>query len=185
MSGRVGGARSAVGAAAAASAAWAQDTTERVSVRSNGAQGNACSGDPALSADGRFVAFASGASNLVAGDTNGVFDVFVRDRQAGTTRRVSVGRGGGQGNGASFEPALSADGRFVAFWSSAANLVPGDNNGVADPLVHDRRTARTERVSLGPRGAQADEVTLGVALSADRRFVAFASQATNLVPGDA
>ena len=91
--------------------------------------------DPAISADGRFVAFSSDATNLVPGDTNGTADVFVRDRQTGTTRRVSVGPGGAQGNGDSVDPALSADGRFVAFESDATNLVPGDTNGVDDVFV--------------------------------------------------
>ena len=89
----------------------------------------AASFGPAISADGRFVAFISDATNLVPGDTNGRYDVFVRDRQTGTTRRVSVGPGGVQGNGDSFDPAISADGRFVAFDSYATNLVPGDTNG--------------------------------------------------------
>ena len=86
-----------------------------MSVGPGGVQGNDDSFDPAISADGRFVAFGSDATNLVPGDTNGSDDVFVRDRQTGTTRRVSVGPGGVQGNGASFDPAISADGRFVAF----------------------------------------------------------------------
>ena len=106
--------------------------TERVSVASDGAQGDGPSFDPATSADGRFVAFISHATNLVPGDTNGRDDVFVRDRQAGTTELVSVGAGGAQANGSSGDfgrVAISADGRFVAFDSSASNLVPADTNG--------------------------------------------------------
>ena len=99
-----------------------------MSVSSGGAQGNDSSFSPAISADGRFVAFDSVATNLVPGDTNGAADVFVRDRQTGTTRRVSVGPGGVQGNDVSVTPAISADGRFVAFESLATNLVPGDTN---------------------------------------------------------
>ena len=95
----------------------------------------ATASSPAISADGRFVAFDSEATNLVPGDTNDASDVFVRDRQTGTTRRVSVSSGGAQGNGASFDPAISADGRFVAFNSDATNLVPGDTNGAADVFV--------------------------------------------------
>src|SRR5215208_5655648 len=99
--------------------AWAHGTTERVSVSSNGKQGNFYSLGPAISADGRFVAFASDASNLVPDDTNNAIDVFVRDRQTGKTRRVSVSSGGAQGNNTSFNQVISSDGRFVAFWSDA------------------------------------------------------------------
>src|SRR5437016_9238958 len=126
-------------------------TTERVSVTSGGTEGNAASLGSALSADGRFVAFDSAATDLVAGDTNGVSDVFVHDRQTGTTERVSVASDGTQGNGKSgllsfaFPPALSADGRFVAFVSFATNLVAGDTNGATDVFVHDRQTGTTER----------------------------------------
>jgi Tol biopolymer transport system component len=112
--------------------------TERVSVSTGGDQSNDESDDPALSANGRFVAFESLASNLVPGDTNGVEDIFVRDRRTGTTRRVSLGPNGIQGNGASQDAALSATGRFVVFQSEASNLVPGDTNGVEDVFVHTR-----------------------------------------------
>src|SRR5207244_12207618 len=91
---------------------------------------------PALSADGRFVAFQSAATNLVAGDTNGATDVFVHDRQTGTTERVSVASGRSQGNGSNAGPVLSADGRFVAFHGTASNLVGGDTNGTTDVFVH-------------------------------------------------
>src|SRR5213078_5398300 len=106
--------------------------TERVSVASDGTQANNASSYPVLSADGRFVAFDSAATGLVSGDTNGVSDVFVHDRQTGTIERVSVASGGAQGDGSSgligfaFPPALSAAGRFVAFVSAATNLVTGD-----------------------------------------------------------
>jgi hypothetical protein len=113
-------------------------TTERVSVDSGGTQGNGYSHLPSISADGRFVAYESNAPNLVAGDTNGAGDVFVRDRQGGTTERVSVDSGGGQGDGASNRPDISADGRFVAFESEATNLVAGDTNGWIDCFVRDR-----------------------------------------------
>src|SRR5437867_10879878 len=110
-------------------------TTERVSVDSAGNQGNGDSTDVALSADGRFVAFTSAAPDLVAGDTNGAADVFVHDRQTGTTERVSVDSGGSQANGDSTDVALSADGRFVAFTSAAPDLVAGEAAGSADVLV--------------------------------------------------
>src|SRR5207248_3288317 len=99
---------------------------------SHGAQANGESFAAPISADGRFVAFLSSASNLVGGDTNGARDVFVRDRKAGKTRRVSVDSHGTQGNGTSFAPSISADARFVAFTSLANNLVAGDTNGASD-----------------------------------------------------
>ncbi len=113
----------------------AHGITERVSLGPGGVQGNGYSSVLALSADGRFVAFTSYATNLVLGDTNIQRDVFVRDRQTGTTRRVSLGAGGVQGNGESFGPAISAGGRFVAFDSGATNLVPGDTNDASDVFV--------------------------------------------------
>ena len=102
---------------------------ERVSVAADGTQGNGTSSAPRLSADGRYVAFCSDASNLVPGDTNGVSDVFVYDRQTDTIERVSVAADGTQGNGNSYGASISADGRYVAFHSAASNLVPGDTNG--------------------------------------------------------
>src|SRR5438876_794176 len=165
-------------------------TTERVSVASGGTECNGASLSSALSADGRFVAFVSAATDLVAADTNGVSDVYVHDRQTGTTERVSVASGGAQGNGSSgligfaFPPALSADGRFIAFVSFATNLVAGDTNGATDVFVHDRQTGTTERVSVASGGTQGNAASVGPALSADGRFVAFLSDATNLVAGD-
>ena len=132
-------------------------TTTRVSVRSNGKQANRRSEEPAISADGRYVAFYSKANNLVRGDTNHAPDVFVHDRRTGTTSRVSVPTRGRQANDASGVPSISADGRYVAFSSSASNLVGGDTNEEADAFVHDRRSGRTSRVSVklwwepGPR----------------------------------
>src|SRR5207253_6487161 len=126
-------------------------TTVRVSVASDGTEGNDVSMGSALSADGRFVAFDSAATDLVAGDTNLVSDVFVHDRQTGTTERVSVASDGAQGNGSSgllsfaFPPALSADGRFVAFVSVATNLVAGDTNGATDGLREGQQAGSTGR----------------------------------------
>jgi Tol biopolymer transport system component len=164
--------------------AWAAGATDRVSVGTNGIQGNHDSAAPAVSAGGRFVAFASDASNLVARDTNDDTDVFVRDRRSGTTERVSVGRNGSQGNDESYAPSISADGRFVAFVSYADNLVAGDFNVSADVFVRDRRTGTTVRVSGGVGRSEADSNSLFAAISADGRFVVFVSHADNLVPGD-
>ncbi len=158
--------------------------TERASVNSSGAQGNRVSYSPSISADGRFVAFASKAANLVPRDTNNSDDVFVRDRQSGRTERISVKSGGAQANNASFGPAISADGRYVAFISRATNLVAGDTNGMDDVFIHDRVTGSTERLTLGVGGAQADGTSARPAISADGRYVAFKSDATNLVAGD-
>ena len=167
-------------------------TTERVSVDSSGNQadpgglgGGASSGYPAISADGRYVAFYSVASNLVPNDTNGTADAFVHDRQTGATERVSVDSAGNEGNDASgVTTAISADGRFVAFGSAASNLVPADTNGQLDIFVHDLQTGTTERVSVDSAGAEGNGESIGPAISADGRFVAFGSWASNLVPGD-
>jgi hypothetical protein len=111
--------------------------TERVSIDSFGTQASGYSVHPALSADGRLIAFDSSADNLVAGDSNGVFHIFVHDRQSGQTTRVSISSAGHQGNSSSDNPTLSADGRVVAFDSSASNLVPGDTNSAFDIFVHE------------------------------------------------
>jgi Tol biopolymer transport system component len=158
--------------------------TTRVSVATGGEQGNSNSSVPSLSVDGRYVAFGSDASNLVAGDTNGVSDVFVHDRQTGVTSRVSVTDDGTQGNGISGAPMLSADGRFVAFMSFASNLVAGDTNGQPDVFVHDRQTSLTKRVSVASNGTQGSGLSFPAAFSADGRHLAFSSAASNLVTGD-
>ena len=159
-------------------------TTDLVSVDSNGAQANQGADGPTISADGRFVAFQSISDNLVPLDTNGTTDVFVRDRLNGTTEGVSVQPGGFEVMGESDSPAISADGRFVVFRSRAGNLVPGDTNGFEDLFVRDRLAGSTERVSVGPGGDQANAPSWMPDISADGRFVAFASSATNLDAGD-
>ena len=116
-------------------------TTQRVSVATDGTQANNDNYSPAISADGRYVTFQSDASNLVPGDTNGTWDVFVRDRQSGTTQRVNVATDGTQANSGSDSPAISADGRYVAFASYASNLVPGDTNHSEDVFVRDLKGA--------------------------------------------
>ena len=158
--------------------------TERVSVSSAGKQGNSYSEGPALSADGNLVAFASRASNLVSGDTNGVWDIFVRDRALGTTERVSVDSSGAEGNLDSFLAAITPDGRFVAYYGDASNLVSGDTNRAWDIFVHDRILGLTERVSVDSAGAQANSDSYWPALSANGEEVSFVSYASNLVSGD-
>jgi hypothetical protein len=157
--------------------------TDVVSVNSAGVEGNQATEGAAISADGRFVAFASLASNLVPGDTNGTWDVFVYDRVTGGTERVSVGIYA-QANGASRAPAISADGRYVAFASVATNLVLGDSNMSEDVFVRDRAYALTTRVSVGNLGSEADAPSGEPSISDDGRFVAFSSLADNLVLGD-
>ena len=163
------------------------DTT-RVSVDSSGAEADNGSTKPAISDDGRFVAFQSGASNLVSEDTNNVDDIFVHDRQTGQTTRVSVRSNGAQANSGSSSPAISADGRFVAFYSDASNLLNGDTNGCGDIFVHDRQTGQTTRVSVSSSGVEENAPPPNdyfvVSISGDGRYVAFYSDATNLVNGD-
>src|SRR3989344_3602766 len=138
-----------------------------------------------ISDDGRFVTFEGlfNADDLVTDDTNEHSDIFVRDRQSGNTTRVSVASGGTEGDGGSFQPSISADGRFVAFTSSASNLVPDDTNGGpnigGDVFVHDLQTGTTERVSIGPNGDEGNSGSDSPSMSADGRYVAFSSASTN------
>jgi Tol biopolymer transport system component len=159
-------------------------TTECISVDVNGVAGNDRSESPSLSADGNLVAFHSGASNLVPGDTNGWYDVFVRDRAAVTTTRVSVDSAGSQANYFSVRPAFSADGRVVAFESLASNLVAGDANNTGDVILHTLAAGYTERLSVDSQGGEADQSSENVSLTGDGRTAAFDSSAMNLVAGD-
>jgi len=158
--------------------------TFRVSVNSRGQGARAGSCCPQISADGRFVVFRSAAGNLVQGDTNRALDVFVHDRRTGKTERISVTSGSGQGNGPSTAPYISGNGRYVAFASDATNLVAGDGNRVMDAFVRDRWTRTTRRISVSSAGAQGNALSHPSSISASGRFVAFASDATNLVPDD-
>ncbi len=158
--------------------------TDRVNVSSTGVEANGETHPGGISSDGRYVAFASSATSLVANDTNGRWDIFVRDRQAGTTERVSVSSSGDQADQDSSSTAISADGRFAAFVSDASDLVTDDTNGMGDIFVRDRVAGTTERVSISTAGQQADSSSSEVAISADGRFLAFVSGATNLAPGD-
>lgn len=160
------------------------NTTNRVSVSGTGSEGNAGSFTPALSANGRFVAFESAASNLVGGDGNNSRDIFVRDLQANTTVLVSVSATGAGANGDSKHPSISADGRFVAFSSEASNLVPGDTNNRSDIFVRDLQTNTTNRISADAAGDIANGISLLPALSNNGKRVAFYSLASNLVTGD-
>ena len=158
--------------------------TTRVSVASGGTEGSGTSWAPAISADGRYVAFSSSAPNLVAFDSNGTRDVFVHYQRLGQTTRVSVGLGGNQGDGESDAPSISADGRYVAFYSGSTNLVLGDTNDTADVFVHNRSTGQTTRVSITSGGTQGNGQSLNPSISANGDIVAFYSDSNNLVAGD-
>lgn len=170
-------------------------TTTRVSLSSSGGEASGNSRHPAISADGRYVVFNSRAENLVAEDNNGFWDIFVRDTVAGTTTRVSVDSAGKQSNNHSRHAAISDDGMYIAFQSTASSLVAGDTNGVRDVFVHNRITGVTSRVSVANSGGQSNGVSgegwgadlswaSRPAISADGRYIAFQSDATNLVSGD-
>lgn len=168
----------------------------RPSRRPRPIQAKGWSFDGAVSANGRYVAFASDARNLVPRDNNGQIDVFVRDLDMRRTSLISKSSSGRPGNAMSWNPAISADGRYVTFISLASNLVPGDTNmcvpdgepdevpSCADALVHDTKTGRTTRVSVSGSGRQAEERTSDVAISGDGHVVVFTSFANNLVPND-
>ena len=158
--------------------------TIRVSVSSAGVQGDNISADPSISANGRIVAFVSLADNLGPGDSNAFLDVYARDRKLHKTARVSVGTAGQQGNNDSYVPSISADGRYVAFESDASTLVPGDSNGHTDVFVRDRKLHKTVRVSVGTTGVQGNGPSYVPSISADGRYVAFTSDASNFVAGD-
>ena len=175
----------ALAAASLVGTGWgAGFTFERASVASDGTESNNGSDSPALSAGGRYVAFVSEASNLVLNDVTGARDVFVHDRIAQTTDRVSVASNGTEGNDHSFSPALSGDGRYVVFASDADNLVPNDTNLARDIFVRDRMTSTTTRVSVAGNGTQGSNDSETPSISADGRYVTFTSLAINLVAGD-
>jgi hypothetical protein len=148
--------------------------------------GNDDSGDPAISGDSRLIAFTSSAGNLVADDDNGARDVFVADRVAGTVTRVSVRNDGEEGDGDSDQPAISLDGRYVAYSSSATNLVSSDSNRTRDVFVHDRQTGTVSRVSVKSNGKQVngDSTEPSIALRGDGYVVAFTSTAPDVVGND-
>jgi Tol biopolymer transport system component len=171
--------------ASSAAPAWgATARTRRASVSAGGQQVDHPSFYPAISRTGRFVVFESGSPDLVPGDTNNVTDVFVRDMKERTTTRVSVRSNGRQGNGGSGYASISASGRYVVFFSEATNLAKGDDNGTSDVFVHDRKTGATSIVSVNSRGRPGNDDSAYGSISNDGRFVAFQSDARNLVKGD-
>ncbi len=176
----------AVTLAQASDAGAAEDEhgTERVSLDEQAHEADAASYDPVLSADGQYVAFASDATNLVRGDTNNNRDVFVRDNRTGRTKRVSVSSRGAQSNQHSYNPSISADGRWVAFDSWSDNLVPGDKNHRGDVFLHDTETGRTIRISGRLDDHKEAHGNSGFAvISGDGKHVTFESNAPDMRPG--
>ena len=188
-----------VGSTNGARSIYVKDTrtgaTSGVSTSSEGVNGNRDSDNPVISGNGRFVAFDSAATNLIPGDNNSQCvsasgtnvncpDVFSKDMETGATKLVSASAAGAQGNSASLHPSVSADGRFVAFSSAASNLVPGDTNGKADVFLKDMQTGAVTRISAGAEGSEGDDDSDAPSISADGRFVAFRSNAGNLVAND-
>jgi Tol biopolymer transport system component len=156
--------------------------TRRVSVASDGTEGNAESRAPAISQDGRYVAFESRATNFVTPDANNAWDIFVHDLVSGRTTRASNAQGGGQANSSSLAPSISANGSRVAFFSAATNLVSGDLNYDDDVFVLDLRSGITLLASADSAGVQGDDGSSNASISPDGRFVAFDSEAQNLAP---
>jgi Tol biopolymer transport system component len=172
------------GALAIPAAAASPPTTTRVSVSTAGVQADRDSYAAAISADGRYVVINSIARNLVPGDTNDASDVFVHNRRSGQTTRISVSTGGRQANGASDSAAMSANGRYIVFASTASNLVEGDTNHASDVFLHDQASGVTTRVSVSGRGRQPNGPSFMPEISSDGRYLAFQSFASNLVRGD-
>ena len=157
---------------------------KRISKKSDGTEANGNSGNPCISADSRYVAFHSYASNLADNDTNNKVDVFIHDRQTDVTSLVSRTSSGGVGNDNSYEPSLSDDGRYVAFHSFSSDFVAGDNNNNGDIFVLDMQTNQMTRVSVSSSGTEGNLWSEKAKISGDGRYVMFKSAANNLVSGD-
>jgi Tol biopolymer transport system component len=154
-----------------------------VSKATNGTQGNGDSYRPSISADGRYIAFNSNASNLIVDDTNDKMDVYVHDLLTGETSRVSVAGDGTQGNNHSQDPSISADGRYVAFSSTASNFVSSEPF-FSSIFIHNLETGQTSSVSVNSEGTAANSYSFGPSISGNGRFISFTSAADNLVSGD-
>ena len=158
--------------------------TRRISRHSNGTQADDHSGSSVISADGRFVAYDSSATNLVNNDGNAAIDIFLYDRLRKKTRRLSVSSSEKQGNGDSRVPQISATGRYITFSSEAENLVGNDSNLKRDVFIRDRRKGRTKRVSIRGKATQANNISASSGVSDNGRFVTFSSSADDLVAND-
>jgi len=159
-------------------------STTRVNVSNTSVPAAGFSYNPSISANGRYVAFYSNANNLVDNDTNTGYDIFRHDRQTGTNALVSISSLGIQTDNGSYGPSISADGRYIAFYSEATNLVPNDTNGKSDVFIHDMVTGETSRVSVSSAGTQGNDESFFGSISNDGRYIAFKSYATNLVAQD-
>lgn len=165
--------------------------TERINLSTLGVEANLSSFIPSISADGRYIAYATWATTLVPDDTNGRDDIMVYDRQTKETTRVSVSFIGAQAIGSSYYPEISLDGRNVVFESRASNLVPGDTTGTGanfnehrDIFIHNLSKQQTIRTNLSSNGDEANRSSNLPTISANGRYVVFDSMATNLVPDD-
>jgi len=146
---------------------------EMISLNQSGLPGNSYSFEAEVSGDGRYVVFESDATDLVPNDTNGAIDIFVRDRQAGTTQRASVSTLGVEADRDCYSPTISGDGRFVAFQTKSGNLVAGDTDQNSDVFTHDLQSGVTEMVSLNYFGGQVSGECYNPSLSASGQFIAF------------
>ncbi len=159
-------------------------TVELISIAPNGTQANGSSSSGSISGDGKYITYASFASNLVSGDTNAKRDIFVYNRIDKTTELISVAPDGTQANGSSYPSVISDDGRYIAYESEASNLVSGDTNGKRDIFVYDRIDKTTERINIAANGTQADGSSRLGSISDDGRYIVYESEASNLVSGD-
>ncbi|MFJ8645868.1 TolB family protein [Streptomyces sp. NPDC093546] len=159
-----------------AAADWPTGRTERVTLTSTGAQAAKGSLGGSMSADGRYVTLVSHSADLVPGDTNGITDVFVRDRQTGTVERLNLTPSGGQSKTPAYDPEISPDGRYVAFKSAAADLVAGDTNGKDDFFIRDRQTRTTRKIT----GTVPDFSLFSVSFSPDSRYAGYAAGGIHL-----
>ncbi len=158
-----------------------EKTTKRINLSANGTQANGSSDLGGLSNDGRYISYTSDASNLVPGDTNGQSDIFVYDLTTNSTQRINLASNGTQANGDSNSSSLSSDGRYIAYESTASNLVTNDTNGQSDIFVYDLIESTTERVDVNSDGIQSNGDSSAATISDDGRYVAFLSEANNLV----
>jgi Tol biopolymer transport system component len=156
----------------------------RCSTTASGGEVTGASSDPSISADGRYVAFASEAATLVSGDSNGKQDIFRKDLETGAIVRCSTTVVGGQLGQPSYNPSIGSDGSYVAFESDSPNLVESDFNGARDIFRKDLQTGATAICSTDAAGNEGNAAAYDACVSADGRFVAFYSSASNLVPGD-